>query len=394
MAGKRDYYEVLGVNKNATDDELKKAYRKLAKKYHPDANPDNKAEAEAKFKEVNEAYETLSDPQKRRMYDQFGTAGVNGNYSGASGFGGFGSGFGGFGNGTYTYSSSGFGFDDVVDDFVSSIFGGGFGRSQRTSNPTAPRKGNDLKYNVDVTFEEAFTGTHKEIVVNKNEKCDTCYGSGAKPGTSVQTCSVCKGTGKVKKAQSLAGFATIQTVVTWENCRGTGKYIPTPCETCKGKGTVRKQVTLNVEIPAGINDDQTLVVQGKGEPGANGGPYGDLYVTVRVKKSNIFTRNGDNVECTIPITITQATLGANIKVPTVTGEEENFTIPDGTQSGTKFTLKNKGFKKIHSNTLGDLIFTVQVQTPKKLTKEQRELFVELAKTMNEQPPVKKRGIFG
>ena len=387
----KDYYAILGVDKNASDEEIKKAYRKMAKKWHPDANPNNRKEAEEKFKEVGEAYATLSDPQKRRMYDQFGTAGVNGNYG--SGFGGF-NGFNGFNGGTYTYSTGGFGFDDVVDDFVSSIFGGGFGRSQRTSNPTAPKKGNDLRYNVDVTFEESFTGTQKEIVVNKNEKCDTCHGTGAKPGTSVQTCSVCHGTGKVKKAQSLAGFATIQTVVTCENCRGTGKYIPTPCETCKGKGTVRKQVTLNVDIPAGINDDQTLVVQGKGEPGTNGGPYGDLYVTVRVKRSNVFTRNGDNVECTIPITITQATLGANIKIPTVTGEEEDFTIPDGTQSGTKFTLKSKGFRKIHSNASGDLIFTVQVQTPKKLTKEQRELFIELAKTMNEQPPVKKRGFFG
>lgn len=387
----KDYYAILGVDKNASDEEIKKAYRKMAKKWHPDANPDNRKEAEEKFKEVGEAYSTLSDPQKRRMYDQFGTAGVNGNYSGFNGFNG---GFGGFGGGNYTYSTGGFGFDDVVDDFVSSIFGGGFGRSSRTANANSPRKGNDLRYNVDVTFEEAFTGTKKEIVVNKNEKCDTCHGTGAKPGTSVQTCSVCHGTGKVKKAQSLAGFATIQTVVACENCRGTGKVIPNPCETCKGKGTVRKQVTLNVEIPAGINDDQTLVVQGKGEPGVNGGPYGDLYVTVRVKKSNIFTRNGDNVECIIPITITQATLGASIKVPTVTGEEEEFSIPDGTQSGTKFTLKNKGFKKIHSNSSGDLIFTVQVQTPKKLTKEQRELFIELAKTMNEQPPVKRRGIFG
>ena len=391
----KDYYAILGVDKNASDEEIKKAYRKMAKKWHPDANPNNRKEAEEKFKEVGEAYSTLSDPQKRRMYDQFGSAAANGNYSGFNGFNGFNGGFGGFGGGNYTYSTSGFGgFDDVVDDFVSSIFGGGFGRSSRTSNPNSPRKGNDLRYNVDVTFEEAFTGTHKEIVVNKNEKCDTCHGTGAKPGTSVQTCSKCHGTGKVKKAQSLAGFATIQTVVACDECRGTGKVIPNPCETCKGKGTVRKQVTLNVEIPAGINDDQTLVVQGKGEPGVNGGPYGDLYVTVRVKKSNIFTRNGDNVECIIPITITQATLGANIKVPTVTGEEEDFAIPDGTQSGTKFTLKNKGFRKIHSNSSGDLIFTVQVQTPKKLTKEQRELFVELAKTMNEQPPVKKRGIFG
>ena len=389
MAGSKDYYEILGVDKNASDEEIKKAYRKMAKKWHPDANPNNRKEAEEKFKEVGEAYATLSDPQKRRMYDQFGANGPQG----GAGFGGF-NGFNGFNGGTYTYSTSGFGFDDVVDDFVSSIFGGGFGRSSRSANANGPRKGNDLRYNVDVSFEEAFTGTHKEIVVNKNEKCDTCHGTGAKPGTSVQTCSVCHGTGKVKKNQSLAGFATIQTVVTCENCRGTGKVIPTPCETCKGKGTVRKQVTLNVEIPAGIDNGQTLVVQEKGEPGINGGPYGDLYVTVKVKKSNIFTRNGDNVECTIPITITQATLGANIKIPTVTGEEEEFTIPDGTQSGTKFTLKNKGFKKIHSNSTGDLVFTVQVETPKKLTREQRELLIELAKTMNEQPPVKKRGFFG
>lgn len=383
----KNYYSILGVDKNASEEEIKKAYRKMAKKWHPDANPDNRKEAEEKFKEVGEAYETLSDPQKRRMYDQFGTAGPQG----ASGFGGF----NGFNGGTYTYSTGGFGFDDIVDDFVSSIFGGGFGRSSRSSaSATAPRKGNDLRYTVDISFEEAFIGLHKEIVVNKNEECDTCHGNGAKPGTSVQTCSKCHGTGKVKKNQSLAGFATIQTVVTCEECRGTGKIIPNPCETCKGKGTVRKQVTLNVEIPAGIDNDQTLVVQGKGEPGINGGPYGDLYVTVKVKKSSIFTRNGDNVECTIPITMTQATLGANIQIPTVTGEYEQFYIPDGTQSGTKFTLKGKGFKKVHTNNSGDLIFTVQVQTPKKLTKEQRELFIELAKTMNEQPPVKKKGFFG
>ena len=196
----KDYYAILGVDKNASDEEIKKAYRKMAKKWHPDANPDNRKEAEEKFKEVGEAYSTLSDPQKRRMYDQFGSAAANGNYSGFNGFNGFNGGFGGFGGGNYTYSTSGFGgFDDVVDDFVSSIFGGGFGRSSRTSNPNSPRKGNDLRYNVDVTFEEAFTGTHKEIVVNKNEKCDTCHGTGAKPGTSVQTCSKCHGTGKVKK---------------------------------------------------------------------------------------------------------------------------------------------------------------------------------------------------
>lgn len=388
MANK-DYYSVLGIDKNASDDEIKRAYRKMAKKWHPDANPDNKKEAEEKFKEVGEAYEVLSNPQKRKMYDQFGSAsGPQGAYG--SGFGGF----NGFGGGNYTYSTGGFGFDDVVDDFISSIFGGGFGRSARASNANAPAKGNDLSFEVDISFEEAFSGLKKEITINKNEKCDTCKGDGAKPGTRVETCSVCHGTGKVKKNQSLAGFATIQTVVTCENCRGTGKVIPTPCETCKGKGTVRKQVVLNVDIPAGVNNGQTLVVSGKGEPGRNGGPYGDLYITVRVKKSNIFTRNGDDVECTIPITITQATLGANIKVPIVTGGEEEFTIPEGTQSGTKFTLRDRGFKRINSNSRGDLIFTVQVQTPKRLSKEQRELFVELAKTMNEQPPVKKRGFFG
>lgn len=385
MAGSKDYYEILGVDKNASDDEIKKAYRKMAKKWHPDANPNNRKEAEEKFKEVGEAYETLSDAQKRRMYDQFGS-------EGPGAYGGF-NGFSGFGGGNYTYSTSGFGFDDVVDDFVSSIFGGGFGRSTRASK-NGPIRGDDLRYEVDISFEESFKGLKKEITINKNEKCDTCKGSGAKPGTSVETCSVCHGTGKVKKNQSLAGFATIQTVVACEHCRGTGKVIKTPCETCKGKGTVRKQVTLKVDIPAGIDNNQTVVVKGKGEPGKNGGSYGDLYVTIRVKKSNVFTRNGNNVECTIPITITQATLGADIKIPTVEGKEEDFSLPAGTQSGTKFTLKDKGFKRLNSNSNGDLVFTIQVQTPKKLTKEQKELFMELAKTMNEQPPVKKRGIFG
>lgn len=386
MAGSKDYYEILGVDKNASDDEIKKAYRKMAKKWHPDANPNNRKEAEEKFKEVGEAYETLSDAQKRRMYDQFGS-------EGPQGYGGF-NGFSGFGGGNYTYSTGGFGFDDVVDDFVSSIFGGGFGRSSRTAARNGPIKGEDLRYVVDISFEDAFLGMKKEITINKNEKCDTCKGNGAKPGTSVETCSICHGTGRVKKNQSLAGFATIQTVVDCEHCRGTGKVIPNPCETCKGKGTVRKQVTLKVDIPAGIDDGQTVVAKGKGEPGKNGGPYGDLYVTVRVKKSNIFTRNGDDVECIIPITITQATLGANIKIPTVADKEEEYSIPAGTQSGTKFTLRDKGFKRLHRDSRGDLVFTVQVQTPKKLTKEQKEIFMELAKTMNEQPPVKKKGIFG
>ena len=390
MAGSKDYYEILGVDKNASDEEIKKAYRKMAKKWHPDANPDNRKEAEEKFKEIGEAYATLSDPQKRKMYDQFGSNGPGG-----AGFGGF-NGFSGFNGGTYTYSTSGFsGFDDFGDlgDIFSSFFGGGFGGRSSSRNNNGPKQGADLRYNLEISFEESFLGTQKEINLTRNEVCPTCKGEGARPGTKKQTCSVCHGTGQIKQTQTTI-FGQMQTVRPCTNCNGTGEIIPDPCPECRGKGTVRKQVTLNVEIPAGIDNDQTLVVQEKGEPGVNGGPYGDLYVTVRVKKSSIFTRNGDNVECTIPITITQATLGANIKIPTVTGEEEEFTIPDGTQSGTKFTLKNKGFRKIHSNSTGDLIFTVQVQTPKKLTREQRELFIELAKTMNEQPPVKKRGLFG
>ncbi len=387
----KDYYEVLGVSKNASDDEIKKAYRQQAKKWHPDANPDNRKQAEEKFKEIGEAYSILSDPTKKRNYDQFGSAGGPGFGGGASGYGsGFG-GFGGFGNGSYTYSTSGFGFDDVVDDFVSSIFGGGR-RSSRSA--TGPQKGGDLEYSIEISFKEAFTGVDKEFTVNKNVKCDICDGSGAKPGTKVETCPICHGTGQVKKNQTIGGFATFQTVGPCDNCRATGKIIKEPCESCKGKGTIRKTVTIKVEIPAGIEDGQTLILRGKGEPGKNGGENGDIYVNVRVKKDNIFTRNGSNVECIIPITITQATLGATIKVPTVTGEKENYEIAEGTQSGTKFTLKGKGFKKLHSSATGDLIFTVQVQTPKRLTKEQRELFNELAKTMGEQPPVKKRGIFG
>lgn len=386
----KDYYEILGVDKNASDDEIKKAYRKLAKKWHPDANPDNKKEAEEKFKEVGEAYEVLSNPQKKQMYDQFGSAEGPQGFNG-SGFGGFGSGFGGFGNGTYTYSGFS-GFDDVVDDFVSSIFGGSSRRASRASN--GPRKGADLRTDMSISFEESFTGVTKEFVINKNVKCDDCHGTGAKTGTSVETCNVCHGTGQVRKNQSIGGFATFQTVGACDNCRGTGKIIKNPCDTCNGKGTLRKSVNIKVDIPAGVQDGQTLRLGGKGEPGVNGGENGDIYLDIKVKSSKIFTRNGNNVECIIPITITQATLGAELKIPTVTGEKESFTIAEGTQTGTKFAIRGKGFKKINSNACGDLVFTVQVQTPKRLSKEQRELFNKLAATMNEQPPVKKRGIFG
>ena len=381
MANK-DYYEVLGVSKSASDDEIKKAYRKLAKKWHPDANPDNKKEAEEKFKQIGEAYSVLSDPQKRKMYDQFGTADPS--------QAGYGSGFNGF-NGT-----SGFdGFDDVFGDFVSSIFGGGASRRGSSARASSgPQKGNDLKTSINITFEESFTGVIKEFDISKNVKCETCNGTGAKPGTSVETCHVCHGTGQVRKNQTIGGFATFQTVGTCENCRGTGKVIKEPCDDCNGKGTIRKNVRIKVEIPAGIQDGQTLRLQGKGEPGRNGGENGDIYIDINVKSSRIFTRNKNDVECTIPITITQATLGAELKIPQVNGDDILFTIPEGTQTGTKFTIRDKGFKKLNSNSYGDLIFTVQVQTPKRLSREQRELMMKLAQTMNEQPPVKKKGIFG
>ena len=388
MAGKRDYYEVLGVNKNATDDELKKAYRKLAKKYHPDANPDNKKEAEAKFKEVNEAYETLSNPQKRKMYDQFGA-------DGPQGFGGAGGPFGGQ-NGYYSYNGSGFdGFGDFGDlgDIFSSIFGGGFGGRTSSSRKQGPTKGADLNVRLDLTFEQAFSGIEKQIVITRDEECSVCHGSGAKTGTSPIKCPTCHGTGQVTQVQSTI-LGQMQTTRPCSACHGTGEIIKEPCENCRGKGTVRKQPKIKVKIPAGIDDNQTVVLRGEGEPGKKGGPKGDLYITVKIKRNSIYTRKGNNVLCEIPITITQATLGAELEIPMVDGTKEKYKIPEGTQTGSKFIIRNRGFKSINSTITGDFVFTVTVQTPKRLSKEQRELLVQLAKTMNEQPPVKKRGIFG
>lgn len=383
MPEKRDYYEVLGVSKTATDEELKKAYRKLAKKYHPDANPDDKAGAEAKFKEVNEAYETLSNPQKRKMYDQFGTADPQG-------FNGAGGPFGGQ-NGYYSYTSSGFdGFGDIFGD-LGDLFGFGGGRSSRQTN--GPTKGADLKCSVNLTFEEAYTGISKQINITRNEECPTCSGTGAKPGTHPETCSVCGGKGTVTQVQTtLLGQMRVQT--TCSNCHGTGKVIKEVCNTCYGKGTVRKQAKINVKIPAGIDDGQTIVLKGEGEPGKNGGPKGNVYITIRLKKHNIFTRDGDDVYCEVPITFTQATLGAELEIPLVDGTKVKYKIPEATQTGTKFTIKDKGFVRINSGNRGNLVFTVQVQVPKRLSKEQRDLLLELAKTMNEQPPVKRRGLFG
>ena len=363
--------------------------RKLAKKYHPDANPDNKEEAEAKFKEVNEAYENLSDPQKRRMYDQFG-------HNGPQGFGGGAGGpFGGQG-GYYSYNGSGFdGFSDFGDlgDIFSSFFGGGFGGKNSSTRRQGPTKGSDLNVRLDITFEQAFSGVEKEIVITRDEECSSCHGTGAKPGSSPIKCPTCHGTGQVTQVQNTI-LGQMQTTRPCSACHGTGEIINDPCDTCRGKGTVRKQPKIRVKIPAGIDDNQTVVLRGEGEPGKKGGPKGDLYITVRIKKHSIFTRKGNNVLCEVPITITQATLGADLEIPMVDGTKETYKIPEGTQTGSKFTIRNKGFKSINSSSVGDFIFTVTVQTPKRLSREQRDLLVQLARTMNEQPPIKKRGLFG
>ena len=386
MAEKKDYYEILGVSKTATDDELKKAFRKKAKQWHPDANPNNKKEAEAKFKEVNEAYEVLSNPQKRQMYDQFGTADPQ-----QAGFGG--GPFGG-GNGYYSYSTSDFGDFGDLGDIFSSFFGGGFGGQRSSSRRNnGPRKGEDLNIGIDISFEESFLGVEKEIIVTRQETCSYCNGTGAKKGTNPIKCPTCNGTGNVTSYQNTI-LGRVQTRRTCSDCHGTGEIIKEPCENCHGKGTIRKTPKVKIKIPAGINDNQTVVLRGEGNPGVKGGPAGDLYITVRVRKSSIFKRDGNSVYCDIPVTITQATLGAELEIPMVDGSKEKYKIPEATQTGTQFTIRGKGFKSINSSMQGNFIFRVVLQTPKKLTKEQRDLLMQLAKTMNEQPPVKKKGIFG
>ncbi len=387
MAEKKDYYELLGVSKNATDDELKKAFRKMAKKYHPDANPDNKEEAEKKFKEVNEAYEVLSNPQKRKMYDQFGTADPSGAGFGAGGpFGG--------GNGYYSYTTSDFGDFGDLGDIFSSFFGGGFGGQRANARRNnGPRKGEDLNLSIDISFEESYLGTEKEITISRQETCHECNGTGAKRGTNPIKCPTCHGTGSVTTYQNTI-LGRVQTTRPCNDCRGTGEIIKEPCENCHGKGTVRKTPKVKVKIPAGINDNQTVVLRGQGNPGTKGGPAGDLYITVRVRKSSIYRRDGNHVYCDIPVTITQAALGAELEIPMVDGSKEKYKIPEGTQTGTAFTIRSKGFKSINTTAQGNFIFKVVVQTPKRLTKEQRELLIALAKTMNEQPPIKKKGFFG
>jgi molecular chaperone DnaJ len=358
---KRDYYEVLGVQKDATDEDLKKAYRKLAKQYHPDANANNKEEAEKKFKEVNEAYEVLSDSKKRSMYDQFGHSGPNGYSNDFSGFSGF-EGFSGFGG-------DGFGFEDIFSTF----FGNGFsGRNKQNG----PMKGRDIKVRLEITFEEAAFGVTKEININRDEQCDTCKGTGAKPGTNPEKCKSCGGTGQTKVVQNtiLGSFTSVRTC---DVCGGTGQIISNPCPECKGRGTTRKQRKIKVNIPEGIDNGQIISLRGEGEPGLRGGPAGDLYINVMVRNHPVFTRKGDSIFCNVIISFAQAALGAIIDVPTLQGNVK-YDLAEGTQTGSIFTLKGKGIRNINSRAAGDLYFTVIVDVPKKLNNEQRELLKKFA----------------
>ncbi len=365
LAEKRDYYEVLGVDKSASPDEIKKAYRKLAKKYHPDLNPGEKAKpAEEKFKEATEAYEILSDAEKKQRYDQFGHAGVDPQ---AGGFGGGGYGdFGGFGGG--------------FEDIFSSFFGGGFGGGQTRRNPNAPQRGRDLKYAVDLTFEQACFGCEIELNVNRTERCDSCGGSGAESGTAPATCNVCHGTGQVTTVQRTA-FGNFQSTRPCSTCSGTGKIITNPCKACRGDGSVRKSRKVKVKIPAGIDNEQIISVSGQGDAGKNGGPAGDLLVVTRVKKHKLFTRQGYDIMCDFPITFVEAALGAEVQVPTIDGNVK-YNIPEGTQTGTVFRLKDKGVPKLHGNgARGNQYVKINVEIPKNLSEKQKDLLRQFGDTV-------------
>lgn len=354
MADKRDYYEVLGVPRGASDEELKKAFRKVAKKYHPDLHPGDK-EAEAKFKEVNEAYEVLSDSQKRAKYDQFGHAGVDPN------FGAGGAGAGGFG---------GFDFGDIFSD----IFGGGFGGFGGSSRRNGPKRGSDLRQILDITFEEAAFGCKKTINVTKQEKCSSCNGTGAKKGTNPVTCGKCHGTGQVQsQVRTPLGYMT--NVTTCPDCGGRGQVIKDPCQECRGTGRVRKSRKIEVDVPAGIDNGQTLQLSGLGEAGERGGPNGDLLITFRIKPHEFFKREGTNVYMDIPITFVQAALGATLKVPTLDGPVE-YSIPEGTQPGTRFRLKGKGIPSMNGRLRGDQFVTVNVEVPRNLSAKQKQILEE------------------
>ena len=369
---KRDYYEVLGVEKTATEADIKKAYRTLAKKYHPDMNPDNK-EAEVKFKEVNEAYAVLSDEEKRSKYDRFGHAAFDPASGGGSGFGGF----GGFGGADFDFG-----------DIFSSFFGGGSSRSSRN----VPMEGDDIGTRITVTFEEAVFGCKKEINFARIESCADCSGSGAEKGTTPETCSTCRGTGRVTvQQQTMLGY--MQTQRACSNCRGTGKIIKTPCKNCNGKGRVKINKRLEVNIPAGIDNGQNIVLRGQGSAGVNGGPNGDLIIEVRVKPHDFFERRGVNVYFEVPLSFTEAALGTELEIPLLDKTSEKFKIPEGTQSGTEFTLRGKGIPNVNTKRRGDIVFTVAVETPTGLSQEQKELLRKFGDSLGENNAKKKKSFF-
>lgn len=360
---KRDYYEVLGVSKDASKEEIKKAYRKLSKQYHPDINKE--ADASEKFQEVKEAYEVLSDEQKRAQYDQFGHQDPNQ---------GFGGGFGG---------AEGFGFDDIFSTF----FGGG----TRRRDPNAPRKGDDLQYSMTIDFLDAVFGEETEIEIPKDETCETCDGSGAKPGTSKKTCPYCEGTGQLNVAQDTP-FGRMVNRRACHHCEGTGQIIEEKCTTCRGAGKVRKMKKIKVTVPAGVDDGQQLRVSGQGGPGFNGGPAGDLYVLFRVKPHAQFERDGDDIHLELPITYPQAALGDEIEVPTVSGKVK-LKIPAGTQNGARFRLRGKGVQNVHGYGVGDQHITIKVKVPTKLSEKQKQLLREFAEISGDIPEEQSSSLF-
>ncbi|MEE8705843.1 MAG: molecular chaperone DnaJ [Oscillospiraceae bacterium] len=370
MAEKRDYYEVMGVPKNASDDEIKKAYRKLAKKYHPDLHPGDKV-AEEKFKEVNEAYEILSNPEKKARYDQFGHAGVDPNFGGGPG---------------------GSPFDGDIDlgDIFNSFFGGGFGGARR-QNPNAARRGSDAETSVYISFQEAAKGCKQTVSYEKIDVCSSCGGSGAKKGTSAKTCPTCGGTGQIHVSQRTP-FGVMQTTRTCDRCGGSGRVIDSPCPTCGGTGHVRQKKTLEISIPAGIADQQVLNISGQGNAGTHGGPAGDLHVFVSVRSHPIFERRGFDVWCEMPITFSQAALGAEVVVPTIDGKV-SYQVHEGTQPGDIFKLRGKGIQKLGSRGRGDQYVRVTIEVPKNLTEKQKELLRNFDDSANDKNYQNRKSFF-
>ncbi|MDR1954076.1 MAG: molecular chaperone DnaJ [Clostridiales Family XIII bacterium] len=374
MADKRDYYEVLGLKKGATEAEIKKAFRKKAMEFHPDKNPGNKS-AEESFKEVNEAYGILSDAKKKDLYDKFGHAGVDPN----AGFGAGGAGFGGF-SGSGGFASGDFG--DIFGDLFGGIFGGSGGARRN-----GPRKGQDLQKSIRISFNEAAFGVKKKVTLKKTMECPSCHGSGAENGTAKKTCPQCNGRGQVQSQQNTP-FGSFTNVGTCPMCHGTGEVIEKPCKQCAGSGRIRKEVTISVDIPAGVDNDSIISLKGQGEPGSNGGPPGDLYVIIGVEPHNLFARSGSDLRLDIPITFDQAALGATIIVPTLT-EKVSYKVPPGTQPGTVFRLKGKGVKALRSNRMGDLYVKVNLEVPTKLNGDQKKAVKNMAEKIGEDSYTKK-----